>query len=61
MAILDIEEENRSQDEFVLPKEVGNVRVSRDVESSEERSTYILLFGFSYFCFLFYFHFYSLL
>ncbi len=45
VAILDIEEENRSQDEFVLPKEVGNVRVSRDVESSEERSTYILLFG----------------
>ena len=44
--MLEIESDNRSKEEFEIPKEVGSVQISRNVETKEDREVLIFFFGF---------------
>lgn len=45
VAMLNIEEENRADEEFVLPEKIGDISINRKVETNETRLRYLLIFG----------------
>jgi len=45
VAMLNIEGENRAGKEFVLPRELENVSIERNIETKDEKLTYVLIFG----------------
>ena len=58
--MLEIESDNRSKEEFEIPKEVGSVQISRDVETKEDREVLIFIFGFLLILMVAYYIFYRL-
>ena len=45
VAMLNIEGDNRAGKEFRLPRELENVTIERNIETKDEKLTYVLIFG----------------